>query len=40
MDNGNGEDDAKLDIESMEDKQTQLRHLESLAFDQDQFEDI
>ena len=40
MDNGNGDDDARLDIESMEDKQTQLRQLESLAFDQDQFEDI
>jgi hypothetical protein len=29
----NGEDDAKLDIESMEDKQSQLRALEALAFD-------
>lgn len=40
MDNGNGEDDARLDIESMEDKQSQLRALEALAFDQEQFEDI
>lgn len=39
-DNGNGEDDARLDIESMEDKNTQLKALESLAFDPDQFEDI
>ena len=39
-DNGNGEDDARLDIESMEDKQTQLRQLDALAFDADQFEDI
>jgi hypothetical protein len=33
MENGNGDDDAKLDIELMEDKQTQLRQLEALAFD-------
>lgn len=40
MDNGNGDDDAKLDIESIEDKSTQLKAIEALAFDQDQFEDI
>jgi hypothetical protein len=40
MESGNGDDDARLDIESMDDKQTQLRQLESLAFDQDAFDDI
>lgn len=40
MDNGNGDDDARLDIESAEDKQTQLRQLEALQFDADLFEDI
>ena len=39
-DNGNGEEDARLDIESMEDKNAQIKEIEKLAFDPDQYEDI
>ena len=40
MDNGNGDDDARLDIESSEDKAAQLKQVEEIAFSQDQFDDI
>ena len=40
METGNGEDDAMLDIESQEDKQAQLRQIDSMQFDQDAFDDI
>lgn len=39
-DNGNGEEDGRLDIESHEDKNKQLREIDSLQFDPDQYEDI
>lgn len=40
METGNGDDDAKLDIESQEDKQAQLRQIDAMQFDQDAFDDI
>jgi len=33
MENDNGDDDTKLDIEAMNDKATELRKLEELSFD-------
>lgn len=40
MESGNGDDIANLDIEAAIDKQTELKKLDELAFDQDMFEDI
>ena len=34
------DEDAKLDIEAMQDKAVELKKLDELAFDPDQFEDI
>jgi DNA repair ATPase RecN len=39
-DNGNGDDDARLDIESSEDKTKQLKEIDNMMFDPDQYEDI